>query len=420
MMMHEKSGSLMSITSWMRRPFIKAALVTASVLLLAEAGAYVFMVVLGKNFYLPLALSDLDEDTIPARMQTAFDHELGWEPDRPNEHGYRGEEKPVEDAAIALFGDKYTVGHAEIEKSWPHLLEEELGRPVLNFGVGAYGPDQAFLRFKHRYVDALDTPYVVLTMMSGAAARVVNRYRGFYARGTDIRYPKPMFQKQENGDIELLPNPVGSPEELTKLSDTDFLEEIGEDDYWYRAFERYGLNEEVHFPYAYHLAKAVPYYVKRWRDHAWSNRQSYQAVYGDEDAVDVMRFIVRRFIDVAEDEGAVPVFVVLPNRADMEAYVDRGATSYATFFEDLTSIEHPHIHDGLAFFEDELEKGVEVGDFFEARGDDSLTARAERIVSEGMHRLLMEIDADKGLLAKRARTADAIHQRKVQTSIRLR
>ncbi|MEM7042099.1 MAG: hypothetical protein AAF543_04730 [Pseudomonadota bacterium] len=396
----------MSIQSSTKKPILKAALAIAAILVLLEAGAYVFMIVLGKNFYLPLALTDLTEDTIPERMQSEFSPELGWEPDHPNAHGYRGEAKPVEDAAIAVFGDKYTVGHADIDKSWTAQLEDKLGRPVLNFGVGAYGPDQALLRFEHRYVDKLETPYVALVMMSGAGARIVNRYRGFYARGTDIRYPKPMFAKVEGGEIGLLSNPVESVEGLVKLSDSAFLEEIGEQDYWYRYFEHYGLNEHPNFSYAYHLAKAVPYYVKRWHGHSWTNRQSYQAVYQDDDAVDVLRFIVQRFIGQAEAEGAVPVFVVLPNRADMEAYVEHGRTSYESAFDQLETIDHPHLVDGLDFFKAELEGGTGVDAFFQARGDDSLTARAEQIIGEAMHRLIIDIDAGEGLLEGPAKTAD--------------
>ena len=397
----------MSILPSAKKPFLKAALAALAILVLLEAGAYIFIVVLGKNFYLPLALTDLTEDNIPERMQTAFSPELGWEPEHPNAHGYRGEARPVEDAALAVFGDKYTAGHADIDKSWPALLEGKLGRPVLNFGVGAYGPDQALLRFEHRYVGKLDTPYVALVMMSGAAARIVNRYRGFYARGTDIRYPKPMFAKTEDGEIDLLPNPVESAEGLAKLGDPAFLEEIGERDYWYDYFEDHGLNEHPHFPYAYHLAKAVPYYVKRWYGHSWTNRQSYQAIYRDDDAIDVLRFIVERFVELAEAEGAVPIFVILPNRADMEAHVERGRSSYAAAFEQLGSIGHPHLIDGLDFFEAQLAQGVEVDAFFRARGDDSLTVKAERIIGDAMHRTLKTIDAGKGLLERRAKTADA-------------
>jgi hypothetical protein len=55
---------------------------------------------------------------------------------------------------IAVFGDSYTYG-AEVrdEDSWPRVLERDLGErgiptEVLNFGVGAYGMGQAYLRWR--------------------------------------------------------------------------------------------------------------------------------------------------------------------------------------------------------------------------------------------------------------------------------
>ncbi|MHC4493935.1 MAG: SGNH/GDSL hydrolase family protein, partial [Planctomycetota bacterium] len=98
-----------------------------------------------------------------------YDPKLGWIP-RPrhrsanglrntNAAGIRG---TVEYASvpgpgalrIAVFGDSYTYG-AEVrdEDSWPRVLERDLGErgiptEVLNFGVGAYGMGQAYLRWR--------------------------------------------------------------------------------------------------------------------------------------------------------------------------------------------------------------------------------------------------------------------------------
>ncbi|MGI9419838.1 MAG: hypothetical protein ACR2RA_18590 [Geminicoccaceae bacterium] len=249
---------------------------------------------------------------------------------------------------------------------------------------------------------------VLLLLEAGASARIVNRYRGFYARGTGVRYPKPMFRKNDDGEIELLPNPLGSAEELAKLGDPAFLEAIGKDDYWYGYYEEYGLNEHVGFPHAVHLAKALPYYVKRWRDHSLADRQSYQALYQDEDATDVLRHIVQAFIDEAEGQGSVPIFVILPNRADMANHLDDGATTYAAFLRDQTSIRHSNIHDGLEFFLPELEQGAGLDAFYHGKSDDSLTPNAEQLIADGMHRLLTSIDAEEKRLKPSISTSEAV------------
>lgn len=396
----------MSVKSPSRRSPLKAVLAIAAVLALLEVGAYVFIVVLGKNYYLPLALDDLSEDAITDDMRSRFSAELGW---KAAKSGSDVTDEAPEGAVMAVFGDEYTSGKSDKDEPWPDRLERRLGQPVLNLAVGAYGPGQAYLRYDRHYAEKLETPYLALVMMSGASARYVNRYRGFYARGTPVRYPKPMFGKNDDGVVELLPNPIGSADELVKLGDPSFLEELGEDDYWYDYFDEYGLNEQVGFPYAVSLAKAVPYYVKRWRDHSLTDRQSYQDVYQDDDATDVLRHIVQTFIDRAEEQGSVPIFVIVPNRADMANYLDQGATTYATIFEDLRSIDHPHIHDGLEFFQDELATGAGLDTFYRGKSDDSLTPEAEQLVADGMHGLLTSIDAEEKRLSPSITMSKAVH-----------
>ena len=388
-----------------RRPVLSACIAVFAIAALIEVASYGFIVVAGKNFFFPLALNDIAEETIPDEVKVTFSQGFGWEPDHPNDHGYRGPAKPVERAALAVFGDSYARGHATLEQSWPYLLERRLDRPVLNFGVGAYGPDQAYLRFEQRYVDPIKTPYALLVMMSGGMSRIMNRYRGFYVRGVEINYPKPMFRQRVDGGFELLLNPLASPEELARLGDPAFLEAVGEDDYWYRHFDRYGMNEFVGFPYAYHLAKAAPYYWRRWHDHVVTNRQSYQALYQLDEAAATLRYIVEQFIALAKERGTTPIFVMLPNRADMERYLETGSTSYASVLGELKTLDSSSIHDGLDFFLPSVGDGANADSFYAARGDDSLTPMAEQIVGDGMHDVLMSIDAEPGLLDREAMAA---------------
>ncbi|MFQ5636352.1 MAG: hypothetical protein ACE5G3_13625, partial [Gammaproteobacteria bacterium] len=208
-----------------------ALLVTALFLFVAvEFASYYVLVVKGANFYLPLDLSDRAKIPEPGPAPTEYYYDLGWEPVYPNEHGYRGPAMDTDEAAVAVFGDSYTKAHPDLEKSWPYLLAQDLGRPVLNFGVSGYGTDQAYLRFEKRYVGRLDVPYVVLLVMSENIARTVNVYRGFYQRMRKVRPTKPRFVLNAEGEIELLPNPIGASGEVAKLWDEEVLERIGEHD----------------------------------------------------------------------------------------------------------------------------------------------------------------------------------------------
>lgn len=382
-----------------KRRVLSACLVVLALALLLEVASYAFIVLAGKNYFFPLALNDLSEETIPLRVKARFSYDLGWEPDHLNDYGYRGPEKPIDHAVLAVFGDEYAQGSHTLEQSWPYLLEQQLGSPVLNFGVGAYGPDQAYLRFEERYVDPIEAPFTALIMMSGGMARIMNRYRGFYVRRSKLRYPKPMFRRYADGAFELLPNPVTSSEDLVNLGDPTFLKEIGDGDYWYDLFDRYGLNEFVGFPYAFHLAKAAPYYWRRSRDHATTDRQSFQELYRIEDATATLHHIVEQFVIRSKERGATPIFVMLPNRADMGNYLENGSTSYAGVLADLKQIDSPHIYDGLEFYLPSIEQGADLDTIFVAKGNDMLTPAAEELVSNGMHAILMSIDAKRDVLA---------------------
>ena len=62
---------------------------------------------------------------------------------------------PPDSLRVALFGDSFTAGDDAVDEgAWSHLLEVGLNQAgirteVLNFGVSAYGMDQAFLRWLH-------------------------------------------------------------------------------------------------------------------------------------------------------------------------------------------------------------------------------------------------------------------------------
>ncbi len=104
------------------------------------------------------------------RVTLIYDEQVGWKY-RPNSLRQDGKftingaglrstrefaNQPPEDTLrVALFGDSFTAGDdASDEAAWAHLLEVNLNRAgirteVLNFGVSAYGMDQAYARWLH-------------------------------------------------------------------------------------------------------------------------------------------------------------------------------------------------------------------------------------------------------------------------------
>ncbi len=124
---------------------------------------------------------------------------------------------------IGLFGDSYTFGSAsKLEDTWAYHLEQELealGIPteVMNFGVGGFGMDQAYLRWLHEG-KAYQPDIVIFGYMIADIPRNANIFRGLLrlnnqGRMTGNVYSKPRFVN-ENGDLKLLNSPAVGIDEL--------------------------------------------------------------------------------------------------------------------------------------------------------------------------------------------------------------
>lgn len=145
---------------------------------------------------------------------------------------------------IAAFGDSYTeCGDVGNKQAWPYLLEQSFDNlEVLNFGVRAYGTDQALLRYEK---DGRPfNPHVVfIGFLLENIRRNVSRYRPAYEHNTGGLGVKPRFLITDDG-LTLLPNPVSSRQHLLRLIvERKLLEAIGENDYWYQRY-KFAFNQD--------------------------------------------------------------------------------------------------------------------------------------------------------------------------------
>lgn len=114
---------------------------------------------------------------------------------------------------IGLFGDSFTHGDdVPYEQTWGAQLESMLRKAgieaeVINFGVSAYGMDQAYLRWR-RLGKSYKPDVVLFGFQAENVNRNVNLLRAFYARGTGIPFSKPRFILSENGELRLINSPT--------------------------------------------------------------------------------------------------------------------------------------------------------------------------------------------------------------------
>ncbi|MCK6446847.1 MAG: hypothetical protein L6Q99_10685 [Planctomycetes bacterium] len=178
---------------------------------------------------------------------TVFDRELGWcvQPDSESPSGEcrigpLGTRGPRDYAAspprgvvrLVCFGDSFTFGD-EVKDEWTfEALLEGLDPRIeaLNFGVPAFGTDQALLRFDR---EGLHGAHVaVLGLLLENIGRNVNRYRPLWTPRTETPLAKPRFVL--GGDaLELVPQPFATPRELADaVRDGSILARLEEHEFW--------------------------------------------------------------------------------------------------------------------------------------------------------------------------------------------
>jgi hypothetical protein len=360
-----------------------------------EATSWYIIIIKGANFYLPVELKLADTPKMKARFARVFSRDLGWEPQYPTSSlGYRGADKNNKPPYMAVFGDSFTQGYSDIEQSWPFLLEQKMNHPVLNFGVDGYGTDQAYLRFEKYYAGKIKTPFVAMCVMSENIARVVNRYRGFYARKIIIDGTKPMYYQEPDGRMILLPNPLQSADEIGRLRDPAFLKQIGQHDYWYNYFEQYDLNHFIRFPYAYYLIKAMPYYARSYYHRRVGMNPDYHDLYRNAEACAVMDHIIFKFINRARELGTFPVILFFPNWKDMAVYLKEGTTAYRDFYLGVKS-RHGATFNAMDYFQPLLDNKEPIASFFKHMLDAHYNPYGEKIISEGLFRDMQRLAGER-------------------------
>lgn len=106
---------------------------------------------------------------------------------------------------VSLYGDSYTYGDEVLHhEAWSNVLSKLMGCRVANFGVGAYGTDQAFLRFRRNTKDS--AKITILGILPHDMLRNVNQYTYFAGGIHNVYGLKPRFIVTDD-ELSLIPLP---------------------------------------------------------------------------------------------------------------------------------------------------------------------------------------------------------------------
>ena len=231
---------------------------------------------------------------------------------RANAQGLRGDREyasrpPDGTTRIAAFGDSFTHGdEVANDATWTMALERSVpGIEVLNFGVSAFGLDQAYLRWRDEGRGF--HPHVVLIgYLTENIERNVNTFRPFYHRRTGTPLAKPRFTLGPGpGDLVLQPNPAPRIEDYRALlaDPAPTLRRFGAHDYHYQ-----------------HQAHASPWDRSRLVRLAKLARYELLRIplYDERsEAFAVTTRLFDRFVQDVRAAGATPLVVVFPTRVDL-------------------------------------------------------------------------------------------------------
>jgi hypothetical protein len=208
---------------------------------------------------------------------------------------------------LAAFGDSFTFGGDVVDRdAYPEAfarLDPEID--VANYGVPAYGLDQAFLRYlKERR--AARPRIVIIGYLSENICRNVSVFRPFYNPNTVFPLAKPRYLLEGAG-LRLLHNPLPTPASYRRLLENpaDSLAELGRHDAYYHTRSHASPWDRSATVRLLKLATAQLPPASR------------DGCYGLDEAVSVNNRLFSQFYETVLRDGAQPVILIFPTREEV-------------------------------------------------------------------------------------------------------
>jgi hypothetical protein len=291
-----------------------------------------------------------------------FDREAGWTIQangryrdiyRANSAGIRADREydvdiPEGTVRISTFGDSFThCDDVANHETWQAFIESR--RPdfeVLNFGVGAYGLDQAYVRYSNKG-RTYKVDFVLIGFMPENIFRMVNTFRAFYQPATSLPLSKPRFILDEE-DVALLPNPLESLSDYQALLNNSRaqIRQMGSYDYFYH--QRYTSGPFDWSP-GMRLLKMI---AEKTALRFSVNSPIRNGVFNVRSEAFVITVKVFDLFYRACQEDAIPVILIFPHRGTMKQIARGGRCEYAPLLDYFQKMGYRYI-DLMEAFEGE-------------------------------------------------------------------
>ncbi len=241
------------------------------------------------------------------------DEKLGWPTktvlaQRHEGNGYRkspalksfGNDKPP---CLAVYGDSFAFAEEVSDaNAWPDKLSGILGCKVLNYGVGAYGTDQALMRFEALHPDGVRA---LMTFIDADLERNRNQVRGLWNGIIELRRSKPRFLERNDpdsarSDLETIGLPINNYEDVASLQNSENLNNVLKHEFFLPDTSVWSAVTPS-FPYSYSALKLV-------RNILIKNKiAGYRNLAGKQDFITRMKIAVSKIAPAAVSRNDVSI-----------------------------------------------------------------------------------------------------------------
>ncbi len=339
----------------------------------------------------PLVLTDLQREAINKLVKgepdyTAFDSTLGWaiKPNgvsadgnyQANSAGFRANreyspEKQNGVTRVICFGDSYTHGNnVGNEETWPYYAEaQQEGWEFLNFGVGAFGMAQAYLRYQ-KFKDDFETDYVVIGCMTDNIRRTVNVYYPFRLNrldATSFALAKPWASLNGRGELEFHANPLPTLEAYDSLlkAPERMMRQMAKQDILFEKLSPTPLwtvtNEKIkNVDFSFFNKRLNGLLRRNASKKKKKNKKSELSPFDPESIIfRINGRLLQEFVKEVEASGAKPVILWFPRPKDVDRFNEHGERVYESFLRFFEEKDLPYI-DSLDWISEAYGNGGEI------------------------------------------------------------
>jgi hypothetical protein len=242
---------------------------------------------------------------------------------------------------ISSFGDSFThCDDVKNEETWQEQLNHANSNlEVINFGVGAFGLDQAFLRYKQDGIH-YNSDIIFIGFMVENIFRNVNVFRPFYLPQDGLSLAKPRFIIK-NGELVLIKNPIQKLSQYKQLiaQPEVVLPKLGVHDHYFQTQSKQNFVESFSsFLPSIRLFKSFHYKLMN-KNNIIKDDEYNQ----DSEAFQVTVKIFEEFRKSAIKHKSLPIIILFPSEADVMRYRHNKTKIYTPLLQHFKEKNYPYI-----------------------------------------------------------------------------